>query len=112
MAYRHPAAKLAQSFWLLARNVDPFFRHHLDGQWMHLTLWFGAGTVDMEAVCRELAQEPFRHLTPARIAGAEDEDVGLHFDEAISRQWQAATRLIIRRPQGVRSNGSRKLLSF
>jgi hypothetical protein len=54
----------------MAGNVDPDFRHRLDGLRANLRR-FGAGREYLEPVSTFMAQQSFRHLTAGGISGAE-----------------------------------------
>ena len=62
----------------MAGNVNARLGHDLDGQRMDKPGWLRAGALDVHEVARRRSQEPFRHMAAARIAGAENEDDGLH----------------------------------
>jgi len=70
--------KFLQVLRAMAGNVNARLGHDLDGQRMDETGRLGAGALDIHQVARRPAQKTFRDMAAAGIAGAENENGGLH----------------------------------
>ena len=68
--------KLVHVLAVVAGNVDPDLRHDLDRQRMDVAGGIRPGAAHVEPVAGGLAQEPFRQVAAARVAGAQDQDDG------------------------------------
>jgi hypothetical protein len=56
----------------LPRDVNPDFRHHLDGKGSNEACGRRACAKDFGVSSEKMAREAFGHLTPARIADADE----------------------------------------
>src|ERR1035441_8574003 len=61
----------------VAADIDAEFRHHGDG-FRPDTAGAGSGGVHLHAIAGHVAEQALRHLTAGGVAGAENEDSGLH----------------------------------
>src|SRR5207248_1740665 len=66
-------SKLIHRFRSMPGDIDADFLHHSDRFRTH-DARFGARALHVIQIARIVTQEPFRHLAPRRIAGAEDQD--------------------------------------
>jgi hypothetical protein len=58
----------------VARNIDADFLHHRDGLRMHIARWLRSRAVHVEEIARDVAQDAFGQMAPARVASAKNED--------------------------------------
>src|ERR1700691_3379724 len=72
-------------------NINPDLAHHQDGLRIERRI-LASGANHIETVARNRAKEALRHLCPARIPGAEKQDLCLNHSNPLtcSRQSSAA----------------------
>lgn len=74
-----PIQKFLQGFRAMTGNVNARLGHDLDGQRMNLAGRIRAGALDVHEVACRCAQKSLGHVAATGVAGAENENEGLHF---------------------------------